>query len=285
MLSTVAPSTGASAAHPDLYDLCAGAWRELMARQPRLGATAPAPTIWIGRAAETLAANLRSGRWGTVGASLAAAPADAEMLRSYAQQILIGLLTEEQRLARLRAGETDAWRPVLDRLERLAFFWHGPFGREEWAAWEAREVAAATCADLWHWLQSHAFPFDTPFDRWSARALINRLQERARQRRRAPAMAALECDGLPCEPPGESGLDALILREALQEALAGLPPRQATVIRLWYLEGWRADEIAAQLKTPIGNVYVLRHRGLRALRKTRLQALAPRTTADAGKLM
>lgn len=286
-MTTVTTATiGApTSAHPRLYDLCAGAWNELTAQQSNLSGSVSDAAAWIGRAADVLATNLATGRFGMADSFPPAGAADDAALRSYARQVINGLLTEDERLSRLRGGETDAWRPVIERLERLAFFWHGPFGREDWAAWEAREVTAATCADLWLWLQSHAFPFDVPFDRWSARALTNRLQERARQRRRAPDVESLNCDDLLCDPPGENGLDTLILREALQEALAELPARQAAVIRLWYLEGWRPDEIATHLKTRVSNVYVLRYRGLQALRKNRLHTFIPRKVERAVKLM
>ncbi len=58
----------------------------------------------------------------------------------------------------------------------------------------------------------------------------------------------------------------LLERAALLDAIAGLPAQQAAVVRLWHLEGWRADEIAAHLGASVGNAYLLRWRGLKKLR-------------------
>ena len=84
-------------------------------------------------------------------------------------QILTELLAESERLAALRRGDSAAWQPVISRLERLAYYGLGPYGREEWAAWEARCLASQTCSDLWIWLQDHPYPFDVTFNRWSGR--------------------------------------------------------------------------------------------------------------------
>jgi len=255
---------------PDsLQDICANAWADLLAQRAE-GMSLPVHSAaWITRAAQTLAANLSAGRFEAARPYLwSATTAESELLRSYARQVIGNLINEAGRLAQLIAGETAAWRPVIERLERLAYHWYGPNGREPWAAWEAREAAAATCADLWLWLQSHPYPFDVQFDRWAARALVNRLHNRARQRQRVPPDVTLDEAQVTGHPAGEVELNALIVRETLHAALAGLPARQAAVIRLWYLEGWPADEIAARLRTRISNVYVLRCRGLKALRRT-----------------
>ena len=43
--------------------------------------------------------------------------------------------------------------------------------------------------------------------------------------------------------------------------------RQAHIIHRWYVEGWSADEIAAETRLAVGHIYVLKHRGLKKLRE------------------
>ena len=44
-------------------------------------------------------------------------------------------------------------------------------------------------------------------------------------------------------------------------------PRQAHIIQRWYVEGWSADEIAAETRLAVGHIYALKHRGLKKLRE------------------
>lgn len=257
-----------------LRGIARAAWARLVESRPELPASAD-PEPWVERAAEVLARNTASGRFESSGQYQDGA---TPTLLSYAQQVLAVLLAEWDRVELLRGGDSVAWAAVIDRLERLAYYWLGPTGREEWAAWEARDSASRTCADLWQWLQSNPYPFDVPFDRWSARALNNRLHEAARKRRLhgryvvesldRPAYAEGPTYGelVQVHTLGE-WLEGEANRQALLQALEQLDARQARVLRLWYLEGWPADEIAADLGQQVGNIYVLRFRAIEKLRK------------------
>ncbi len=259
------------------------AWRRLVEMRPDLVAHADGEQ-WIGRATEVLARNLASGRFTAAQPYLPSdADSDANLL-SYASQILEELLAESDLLESLQAGGAATWGAVIRRLERLAYHWLGPSGREEWAAWEARDVTAHTCADLWLWLQSHPYPFDVPFNRWSARALNYRLHEALRKRqvseRRFPESLDRPIGRSPdattvgdwfTDATFDLWLEREINREALLQALDLLDDRLAEVLRLWYLEQWPADEIAAHIGERVGYVYVLRFRGIEKLRKIVLQ--------------
>lgn len=259
------------------------AWRRLTETRPALAAQADGEQ-WIGRATEVLACNLASGRFTAAQFYLAQdAGGDANLL-SYAGQVLEELLAESDRLAWLKAGDTAAWSGVIDRLERLAYGWLGPAGREEWAAWEAREAAAHTCADLWQWLQTNPYPFDVPFDRWSARALTNRLLEARRKREARDRLMARSLDrpafgGVATDAVGDgladwtfdAWLERAANREALLQALDLLDRRLALVLRLWYLEQWPADAIAMYVGERVDYVYVLRFRGIEKLRKVAME--------------
>lgn len=234
--------------------------------------------LWCERAVGVLSANLERGRFKPTGQS---APG-ARTLLSYTRQVLTGLLADWDLVERLREGEVAAWEAVRGRFERLAYHQLGPSGRQEWAAWESRTVASKACADLWQWLQTHSFPFDVPFELWAARVLVNRLHEAHRKR---STFSHYEVDSL--DRPlfeQEATLGEMIPdysfdrwlasaenRELLLQALAELDERGATVLRLWYLEGWSGDEIAARLGLNLNNVYVIRFRALEKLRKLLLQ--------------
>lgn len=234
--------------------------------------------VWCERAVTVLVANVAAGRCRLGEPPDPAAPS----LLTYARQVLAGLRAEWDLIEALRAGDATAWTAARERLERQAYHWLGPDDRESWAAWEAREVAAKTCADLWLWLQRHIFPFDVPFDRWASRALTNRLQEATRQR---TTRSRHEVDSLDrpvfdkdvtlgealAERSLEAWLERAANRELLLQALTLLDERAAAVLRLWYLENWAGDEIAAALGLTLNNVYVIRFRAIEKLRKLLLQ--------------
>ena len=49
-------------------------------------------------------------------------------------------------------------------------------------------------------------------------------------------------------------------REVVWQAWTKLESRQAHIIHRWYVEGWSADEIAAETRLAVGHSYVLKHR-------------------------
>lgn len=274
------PSPSPLVSDADVTAACQAALAEL--RPPAAQAAA-----WGERLSPILAHNIAVRRFDLACTYQPAATSARQALFSYARRVLAGLLAESERLDRLRAGESTAWAAVIDRLERLAYHWYGAAGREAWALWEARDAAAGTCADLWQWLQAHPFPFDVPFNRWAARALTYRLNDGARrQKHRAPA--PVESLDRPCAPGAEESCaeqpadarSAAVYqrigeREALLQAIGRLDARHGRVVRLGYFEQVRADEIAAHLGERVGNVYVLRHRALKKLRRHYQWIIAP----------
>jgi DNA-directed RNA polymerase specialized sigma24 family protein len=46
-----------------------------------------------------------------------------------------------------------------------------------------------------------------------------------------------------------------------------LDRRQAHIIYRWYVEGWSADEIAAETRLEVNQIYVLKHRAIKKLRE------------------
>jgi RNA polymerase sigma factor (sigma-70 family) len=266
---------------PFLRGLTRVALGQLVRTRPELLASADGDA-WVQRTAEILAANIASGRFETAQDYQPAGAGGEASLLSYAGQILDVVIHEGARIAALLAGESAAWQAVIGRLERMAYFWLGPNGREEWASWEAREAAARTCADMWIWLQEHPYPFDVPFDRWSATVLNRRLCDQARRRQREERHLSYSLDlpqrdhdeldsdlrqELIADRSLEEWLARAANRQALLQAIGYLDARHGRVVHLWYFDQWPADEIAAELGTSVGNVYLLRFRAIQKLRQ------------------
>ncbi len=265
------------AAAPDVHperDAAREAYALLLATDPELVRPAEAE-LWIERAVTVLTANIASGRFACVRRH---EQDNSLTLIRYARKVLGWLITEWERVERLRDGDNLGWTVVIRHMERQAYFWLGPTGREEWARSEAGEAAARTCADLWHWLQRNVFPFDVSFDHWAARALRNRLKDSVRSRRRQARVVVDSLDR-PCfedgrAPDGLLPIDDMSVwlelesrREVLRQAWTRLEQRQAHIIHRWYVEGWSVGEIAAETKLEVGHIYVLKHRALKKLRE------------------
>ena len=62
----------------------------------------------------------------------------------------------------------------------------------------------------------------------------------------------------------------------VRQAWTKLDQRQAHIIHRWYVEGWSADEIAAETRLAVNHIYVLKHRGLKKLRELCARRIAPR---------
>lgn len=88
---------------------------------------------------------------------------------------------------------------------------------------------------------------------------LRRAERRQRNIERAASLVAETSAAT--EPP------ALTEREVLRlfGCLGRLPPREADVVRMTFMEDRAADEIAARLNTSAGNVRVVRHRALAKL--------------------
>jgi len=277
----IEPAPSAVPPAPFLRGLTRVALGQLARTWPELLASADGDA-WVQRTAEILAANIASSRFETAQSYQPAGSAGEASLLSYAGQILNEVIREGARIEALLNGESAAWQAVIGRLEKLAYFWLGPYGREEWADWEARDAAARTCADIWAWLQEHPYPFDVPFDRWSGAVLNRRLCDQARRREREERHLAYSLD-LPQrdEDAPDSNLRQELIadrsleewlaqaanRQALMQAIGYLDHRHGLAVRLWYFDQWLADEIAAELGTSVGNVYLLRFRAIQKLRQ------------------
>jgi RNA polymerase sigma factor (sigma-70 family) len=125
------------------------------------------------------------------------------------------------------------------------------------------------------WQALPAFRFESAFSTWLHRLAVNTALMELRARAGAEA---LETDDAVLEfhAGGDSAGQRTALGIDLERAVATLPPRARAVLVLHDIEGWKHEEIAAELGMAVGSSKAQLHRA-RGLLRTRLgDAHAPR---------
>jgi RNA polymerase sigma-70 factor, ECF subfamily len=193
-------------------------------------------------------------------------------------------------LERLRAGDEDAFRVLVDRhdgaLRRVAL----TFVRTPSAA---DEVVQETWLGVVRGLKG--FEGRSTLRTWIFRILVNRARTRAVRDARSIPFSTLEDDDRPtvepsafaadgrwtsapprleCDP--ETNLLSAELREHLLDTVEGLSPTQKAVITLRDLVGLPADEVCDLLELTAANQRVLLHRARAHVRA----ALTPLVEVD-----
>jgi RNA polymerase sigma-70 factor (ECF subfamily) len=148
---------------------------------------------------------------------------------------------------------------------------------------EARDAAQETFVRAFTAL--HAFDPAQPFAPWVLRIARNHCLDQLR--RRTPERQHLPLDGAdadgeprreyadPEAPRADEALERAETRNALQVAVAALPPNYREVVHLFHVEHLSYKEIAAAMDVPIGTVMTWLHRARGSLR----QALAGKEVA------
>lgn len=115
------------------------------------------------------------------------------------------------------------------------------------------------------WEKLPWFRGDAAFSSWLHRVAVNTVlaDQRAEQRRTSRVFgtddpAALESPA--AAPAAGTGLD-------LEQAIAALPPQARAVFVLHDVEGWRHEEIAAELGVAVGTTKAQLHRARRLLQE------------------
>ena len=118
------------------------------------------------------------------------------------------------------------------------------------------------------WQALPAFRFESAFSTWLHRLAVNTaLMELRSRRSRLP----LDDDDAAVELIGsaDSAGHLTALSMDLERAVASLPPRARAVLVLYDIEGWKHDEIAAELGMAVGSSKAQLHRA-RGLLRARL---------------
>jgi RNA polymerase sigma-70 factor (ECF subfamily) len=117
------------------------------------------------------------------------------------------------------------------------------------------------------WQALPSFRFEAAFTTWLHRLAVNTALMELRSRRSRPLEddeEALETFGHP-----DSAGHATALSMDLGRAVATLPPRARAVLVLYDIEGWKHEEIAAELGMAVGSSKAQLHRA-RGLLRARL---------------
>ncbi len=125
---------------------------------------------------------------------------------------------------------------------------------------QAEELAQEVMLTVWRRASRYDPRRATP-GTWIFRIARNRRIDALRRERRPPegeeAEVEAEAGGEGTELPDdalEAASEALLLERRLREAIARLPPEQAEILRLYYLEERPQGEIADTLGLPLGTV-------------------------------
>ena len=170
-------------------------------------------------------------------------------------------MEDRELLARLQSGDEGAfdtvfrtWYPVLVRVAAAMLHDHDA----------AEEVAQDVMHELWR--RAHAMDAGVPLRAWLLRSVRNRALNHVRHmgvRRDTQG----DVEALYDEPvPSDAPMVAAELREAVQRAVADLPPRCREVFELSRVDGLKYAEIAASLGISEKTVEAQMGKALRVLR-------------------
>lgn len=114
------------------------------------------------------------------------------------------------------------------------------------------------------WQKLSAFRFESAFGTWLYRLAINVALMDLRALKHDPVEQGIQDETLT-----ESGTRPFCPaeREELERAIASLPPRGRAVLVLHDVEGWKHEEIAAELGMAVGSSKAQLHRARRLLRR------------------
>ena len=115
------------------------------------------------------------------------------------------------------------------------------------------------------WQALPAFRFESAVSTWLHRLAVNTALMELRSRRGRPGMDDDE-DALELVPIADTAGNAMLGR-ALERAVATLPPRARAVLVLHDVEGWKHEEIAAELGMAVGSSKAQLHRARHLLRE------------------
>ena len=115
------------------------------------------------------------------------------------------------------------------------------------------------------WQALPAFRFESAFSTWLHRLAVNTALMELRSRRSKPLEEGDE-DVFELVGSADSAGHVTALSMDLERAVASLPPRARAVLVLYDVEGWKHEEIAAELGMAVGSSKAQLHRARGLLR-------------------
>jgi RNA polymerase sigma-70 factor, ECF subfamily len=179
-------------------------------------------------------------------------------------------LTDEELVARAKAGDLDSFNQLVSRWERPIYaLAYRTLGREE----DARDVVQEAFLRAYRGLKG--FKGEAKFSSWLYRITLNLCRDWSRRERRAPIVQVPEGTD-PVDLADErvqtsESVEDLVARremsEAVAKAMAELPEEQRTAIMLKEYHGLTFQEIAGMLDCPLSTVKTRLYQGLSVLRR------------------
>lgn len=176
--------------------------------------------------------------------------------------------TDEELVARSKAGDTESFNQLIKRWERPIFaLAYRTLGREE----DARDVTQETFLRAFRALGG--FKGDAKFSSWLYRIALNLCHDWMRRDRRTPVVGmpeGVEVEQLrAARQPAESVEDLAAraeLSRVVAKAMERLPAEQRQAIILKEYHGLTFQEIADLMKCPLSTVKTRVYQGLSTLR-------------------
>jgi len=161
------------------------------------------------------------------------------------------------------SGDTRAFETLYRRHSRRIFavLWR-------LCGHEARAEDLVQEAFVRAWQALPGFRFESAFSTWLHRLAVNTALMEMRSRRGGEALET-DDDALEFHATADSAGSRTALGLDLERAVATLPPRARAVLVLYDIEGWKHEEIAAELGMAVGSSKAQLHRA-RQLLRTRL---------------
>jgi RNA polymerase sigma-70 factor (ECF subfamily) len=176
---------------------------------------------------------------------------------------------ETSLVARLRAGDAEALRLVVERYQQRVFALIYGVVRD---AHEVEDIAQEVFLKVY--TRIHAFDQRSQLYTWIYRVAVNAAKDHVKKRSRRPAVPLDEDVAIHDTDLGPgAGAAAAETRRMVQEAIAALPAHYRTVLALREIEGMSYSEIAGVLGLSPGTVESRLHRA-RARLKRRLESHA-----------
>lgn len=158
------------------------------------------------------------------------------------------------------AGDTGAFEQLYRKHSRrvYAVLWR-------LCGHEARAEDLVQEAFVRAWQALPGFRFESAFGTWLHRLAVNTALMELRSRRGGEALET-DDEALEAHATPDSAGHRTALGLDLERAVATLPPRARAVLVLYDIEGWKHEEIAAELGMAVGSSKAQLHRARQLLR-------------------
>lgn len=168
-------------------------------------------------------------------------------------------MNDQESISRVLAGNTNAFSFLVRRHQQQAFRLAMSIVKEEA---EAKDVVQESFLRAFNALRQ--FRSDANFATWLGRIVINQglssLTRRKRKRDQETNNVHQSTVSRTVANEAVVRLKKEYLREIIRHVLLELPPRQAIVLQLFYLEEYSLEEVVATTGFSLANVKVLLHR-------------------------